>query len=107
MLLAQTSPTVVFHTVSPSVKNKGLKETAYYDVNVEGTRIVLNACQDAGVRVFVYTSSTSVVWSGQNLSGPNEDEIQIPEKPYAIYAHSKALAEKMVSFLSRILGKSS
>jgi len=57
---------------------------------------VLNACQDAGVKVFVYTSSSSVVWSGQNLSGPNEDEIQIPEKPCAIYAHSKGLAEKMV-----------
>jgi hypothetical protein len=65
---------------------------------------VLNACQDAGVRIFVYTSSSSVVWSGQNLSGPNEDEIQIPEEPYAIYAHSKGLAEKMVCvfiFLSR------
>ena len=44
----------------------------------------------------MYTSSSSVVWSGQDLSGLNEDEIKIPEKLYAIYAHSKGLAEQMV-----------
>jgi nucleoside-diphosphate-sugar epimerase len=52
MLPAQTSPTVVFHTVSPSVKNKGLKETAYYDVNVDGTRRVLNACQRCPLTIY-------------------------------------------------------
>ena len=89
------SPSVVFHTVSPSVKNKGLKETVYYDVNVGGTRIIINSCQKASVKALVYTSSTSVVWSGQQISGLNEDEVPIPDTPYSKYTHSKGLGEKM------------
>lgn len=92
-LLRQTSTSTVFHTVSPV---HGLKESVYYRVNIEGTRTILSACQAAGVKCFVFTSSASVVWCDQDLSGLNEEQATIPEKKYEAYNHTKGIAEQMV-----------
>ena len=62
----QTSTTTVFHTVSPV---HGLKESVYYRVNIEGTRTILSACQAAHVKTFIFTSSSSVVWSDEDVGG--------------------------------------
>ncbi|KDR79473.1 hypothetical protein GALMADRAFT_137297 [Galerina marginata CBS 339.88] len=48
------------------------------------------------VKSFVFTSSTSVVWADQDVSGLNEDEVTIPEKKYEAYNHTKGIAEAMV-----------
>jgi len=92
----QTSTTTVFHTVSPV---HGLKELVYYRVNIEGTRTILSACQAARVKSFIFTSSSSVVWSDKDVGGLTEDEATIPEKIYEAYNHTKGVAEKMVGYL--------
>lgn len=74
----------------------GLKDSVYFLINQEGTRSILSACQSAGVKIFVFTSSTGVVWTGCPIRGGNEEEVQIPEIATGAYNHTKAVAEKMV-----------
>ncbi|KJA14746.1 hypothetical protein HYPSUDRAFT_220332 [Hypholoma sublateritium FD-334 SS-4] len=90
--LKSTSATVVFHTVSPV---HGLQESVYYRINVEGTRTILLACEKSPVKAFVFTSSASVVSTGQNISGLNEKQVTIPDGKYEAYTYTKGLAEKM------------
>ena len=44
----------------------------YFRTNVLGTRALLEGCRAEGVKVFVYTSTPSVVYNGASLSGADE-----------------------------------
>lgn len=55
--------------------------TTYRQVNVEGTRVLLDACKSAGVRNFLYVSTIAAGY---------------PDKRYYPYARTKALAESLV-----------
>jgi 2-alkyl-3-oxoalkanoate reductase len=67
----------------------------YYRANVLGTRNVINACREAGVRRLVYTSSPSVVFNGSDLEGVDES-IPYGDKFESAYPATKAIAERMV-----------
>ncbi|KAJ6262515.1 hypothetical protein Dda_3325 [Drechslerella dactyloides] len=88
-LVAQTRPTVVFHTASPV---HGLGREIYFKVNVDGTRNVVDACAAAGVKVLVYTSSAGVVYDGSALVNVDE-RLPFPAIPYDAYNESKAIGE--------------
>jgi nucleoside-diphosphate-sugar epimerase len=66
---------------------------SFYEPNVIGSRNVVAACQAEGVERLVYTSTPSVVFNRQAISGAGE------EMPYGRdwlcnYAHTKAIAEE-------------
>lgn len=65
----------------------------YYAVNVTGTDQLLRACQRAGVRRFVYTSTPSVVFNRRPHRGSNES-IGYGSRWLCHYAETKALAEQ-------------
>lgn len=67
----------------------------FWDINYGGTRNLLAACQSAGVRFLVYTSSPSVVFGASELCGVNESQ-PYPDKYLAHYPASKAAAEREV-----------
>lgn len=83
---------LVFHVASPdpNCPNRQL----LWDVNVTGTRNVLEACKEAGVQPCIYTSSASVVWQGQGQTGVDES-ISIPSVFRDPYAETKARAEEL------------
>jgi nucleoside-diphosphate-sugar epimerase len=67
----------------------------YYEINTLGTRNVIEACAQRGVRKLVYTSSPSVTFDGADQCGVDESA------PYTTrwlchYPHTKALAEQEV-----------
>jgi len=67
---------------------------SYYSTNVEGTRNLLTAAQELGVKRFIYTSTPSVI-------GYASDACGIASAPYpkrweSAYGETKALAEQMV-----------
>ena len=67
-------------------------EAEYERVNVQGTRAIVDACINAGVRRLVHVSTPSVAHSGSSLIGVGAD----PADPVAArgpYARSKAAAE--------------
>jgi nucleoside-diphosphate-sugar epimerase len=63
----------------------------YYDVNVEGTRNVLEAMDFCGVKKIIFTSSVSVY--GLNKENPDEDH---PVDPFGHYGKSKWQGEELL-----------
>lgn len=65
----------------------------YWDANVTGTRNVIAACQENGVRFLVHTSTPSVVYNGQAISGGDESLPYGTDIP-CTYPTTKVIAEK-------------
>lgn len=63
----------------------------YYDVNVQGTRNVLEAMDQNGVKNIIFTSSVAVY--GLNKTNPNETH---PHDPFNHYGKSKWQAEEIL-----------
>ena len=72
------------------------EKSMYMDVNYNGTMYILNACRKYNVPRLVFSSSPSTRFTGGDIEGLTEDEMQIPETFLAMYAESKAYAEKEV-----------
>lgn len=84
---------IVFHTAA-KVGLWGAYEE-YYQANVTGTKNVLAACRSRGVRKLVFTSSPSVVFSGEDVEGWDESA-PYPDRFDSYYSRTKALAEELV-----------
>ena len=65
----------------------------YWQVNVEGSRIVAEEAAKAGVQAFIHTSSTSVFGIPPKDGGPITN--QTPTKPAEAYGRSKLAGEKL------------
>lgn len=67
----------------------------YQAINVTGTFNVIKACRKQGVGRLVFTSSSSVVFSGSDLEGIDESA-PYPENHGSHYASTKAMAERLI-----------
>lgn len=65
----------------------------YYQPNVIGTRNVVAACKAQGVGRLIYTSTPSVVFNGEPISGGDES-LPYGQNWLCHYAHTKAIAEE-------------
>lgn len=83
----------VFHTAA-KVDMWGRYED-FFRTNVVGTRNIIWACKEAGVRNLVYTSSPSVIHDGKSLEGIDES-YPYPAHSHAFYPETKAIAEREV-----------
>lgn len=96
-VLEQARPQVIIHTASPPAFAHNM--TFFMNVNVNGTRNLLECAQGAGsVKAFVYTSSASVIHdSVSDLVDVDESSpvLYMPVQREA-YSHTKALAEALV-----------
>ncbi|SAM08888.1 hypothetical protein [Absidia glauca] len=89
VLQAMKGITAVIHTASPPhVNSSNPPRDLYFSINVDGTKNVIKACQEAGVPILVVTSSGSVISTGEPMV--NVDE-HTPYPPLAIdvYTESK------------------
>lgn len=84
---------VVFHVASLTDTWGAFQP--FYNVNVVGTRNIIDACIANGIRQLVYTSSPSVVFAGEDIEGGNE-ELPYPVTHLNHYCSTKAEAERMV-----------
>ncbi len=75
--------------VEESVKHPDL----YYQNNVMGTLNLLKACQESGIKNFVFSSSCAVYGNPQKLP-LKEDHSLLPINPYG---HTKMICEKMLA----------
>ncbi|KAI0413527.1 sterol-4-alpha-carboxylate 3-dehydrogenase [Xylaria grammica] len=98
-LFDKVRPDVVIHTASPLPQVDVAPPRELYDkVNVGGTRTIIAACQEYGVKALVYCSSASVVCDhtsdviNADESRPRVRGIHQPE----YYAESKCQAEDLV-----------
>jgi dihydroflavonol-4-reductase len=72
-----------------------------YKTNVEGTRNILNAARDAGVRRIVYTSSVATIGIPKDGTPGNEDSPSTLEDMIGHYKRSKYLAEEVAREAAR------
>ncbi|KAJ7310283.1 hypothetical protein JRQ81_007184 [Phrynocephalus forsythii] len=93
LLPALEGATVAFHCASPapSSNNRDL----FYKVNYLGTKVVIEACREAGVQKLVLTSSASVVFEGTDIKHGLED-LPYAKNPIDYYTETKILQEKEV-----------
>jgi nucleoside-diphosphate-sugar epimerase len=84
----------VFHLAS--LVDVGLKKNPAIDeINVIGTRNVVEVCQELSVPFLVYTSSEDVVFSETPVSGGDES-LPYPTKPLHEYVRTKIEGERAV-----------
>lgn len=81
--------TVVHLAAKVSVSGPGHE---FEHVNVEGTRLLLNAARDAGVSRFIHISSPSVAHSGTSIIGDGAQPAD-PVQARGHYARTKAAGE--------------
>ena len=67
----------------------------FYQINVDGTRHVIDGCLQHGVQKLVFTSSPSVVYSQADMENVDETT-PYPSRYLSDYPKTKALAEQMV-----------
>lgn len=68
---------------------------AWYYFNVLGTRHVLDAAREAGVKRFVHIGTEAAIVYGQHIEGADESYPLAPDSPYP-YCSTKAQAEQAV-----------
>lgn len=73
-LMDKIKPDVVIHTASPAPQaGSAVANELFRKVNVDGTRVVVEACQKSGVKALVYTSSASIMTDNKSdLRNANE-----------------------------------
>ena len=69
--------------------------STYWAVNVEGTRRLLEAAREAGVKRFVHIGTEAALLRGQHLRGVDETYPLALNSPFP-YSRTKAHAEKLV-----------
>jgi sterol-4alpha-carboxylate 3-dehydrogenase (decarboxylating) len=86
---------VIFHcaTAAPTGEN-ALNIKLMHSVNVLGTQHIITACQKAGVKKLVYTSSSSVVFEGKHCNNVDET-FPYATKPLDYYTQTKIEGEKL------------
>lgn len=68
----------------------------YKQVNYYGTLHILKACQQCNVPRLVYSSSPSTRFTGGDIEGAKECDLEIPKTFLATYAETKAMGEVAV-----------
>jgi nucleoside-diphosphate-sugar epimerase len=86
--------TSIFHNAS-LVHTKHNREEDVWSVNLGGTRSVLRAAWDNGVKKLVYVSTASAVYEGRDIE-KGDEHMPYAQKSQAPYADSKIAAEREV-----------
>lgn len=75
----------------------GVPDDYFYRVNVDATRVLLDACVEAGVKRFLYGSTIGVYGQGSTAALDEESPLQ----PSNIYETTKLAAESLVKSYAR------
>ncbi|MBU2650342.1 MAG: NAD-dependent epimerase/dehydratase family protein [Bacteroidetes bacterium] len=94
LLEALQGKDIVIH--SAAIVDWGTKsDKEVLDVNLEGTKNVIRACRESGVKYLIFTGSVDAVFGGKPLINVDESH-PYPEKHSNSYCTSKYLAEKLI-----------
>ncbi|EGS23286.1 C-3 sterol dehydrogenase/C-4-like protein [Thermochaetoides thermophila DSM 1495] len=103
-IFEKVRPDVVIHTASPPAQGNDIVSHALFKkVNVDGTTVIVKACQKTGVKALVYTSSASVVSDNQNdlINADERWPVMRGKDQSEYYSETKAAAEQIVLAANR------
>jgi nucleoside-diphosphate-sugar epimerase len=92
-LFAGSKGATVFHSAGIIHPSAGTKQ--FFDVNVEGTRNMIEMAKKHRVRRFVHVSSNSPI--GTNPTNDHVFDESAPYNPYMTYGKTKMMAEEIVT----------
>ncbi|KAL8810831.1 MAG: hypothetical protein Q9223_002064 [Gallowayella weberi] len=99
-LVATVNPTAIIHSagIVPDLKERYSQDARrrVFDVNVNGTRNVVAAARNNGVKALVFTGSCTAVTDDLSKHYPNVDESWPTSSHSLIYGESKTAAEAIV-----------
>jgi len=72
-------------------------KSTYHAVNYEGTMRIIANCKKYKVPKLVYSSSPSTRFTGKDIAGLREDQLDYPKTYLALYAETKAYGEMEVA----------
>ncbi|MEL7267086.1 MAG: NAD-dependent epimerase/dehydratase family protein [Planctomycetota bacterium] len=93
LTLAAADCHCVVHTAA--IAGISMRRDSYHQTNTIGTRNVIAACRENGIRSLVFSSSPSVTFDGEDQSGCDES-VPYPKKFLCHYQETKAIAEQEV-----------
>jgi UDP-glucuronate 4-epimerase len=83
-LFAQEGPEAVIHLAAAAGVRPSIQNPLYYEeVNVRGTMHLLEAARSAGIRPFIFASSSSVYGNNPKVPFAESDPVDHPISPYA------------------------
>ena len=99
--LQQVRPRVIIDTISPQPMDNQNANTIYEEVNINGTRNLLDRIKEfepGVIKAFIYTSSSSVVHNSSSdiVEGKEDMPLVFWPEQTEMYSHTKAVAETMV-----------
>lgn len=106
-VLQDVMPEVIIHTASPVATDYAGAFDLYHEVNVEGTRTLLECAGQIGcVKAFIYTSSASVIHDSVNdlVRADETWPVLLSPQQTLFYYHTKGLAENYVLAANRKYG---
>lgn len=80
----------IYH-IAAAFRQASLPESKYFEINVEGTRCLLDLAIEAGVKRFIHCSTVGVL---SHVANPPADETA-PYNPADVYQESKMEGEKL------------
>ena len=98
LLIALKDVEVVFHCAALLPYSLRNNAQDIYTVNCEGTRSVVDACKECGVKRLLYTSSASVALhkDPKQACVDSDESCPLPDDPFNPYVASKGAAERYV-----------
>lgn len=97
---ALINATCVFHLASYGMSGREmLNKTMIYQVNLDGTKNIIETCKKYGIEQLIYCSTYNVVYTGnRELIAVTEDQCSYPhvDSFYDNYSRTKSLAEQFV-----------
>ena len=96
-VLDKVRPSLVIHTASPVAHGNVVSQRSFQDININGTRNLLEAAASSDhVKALIYTSPTEVM-EGSSFEFVTENApLRLHRSRANTYAESKAVADKMV-----------
>ncbi|KAI3397626.1 hypothetical protein diail_10599 [Diaporthe ilicicola] len=103
----EVRPDAVIHTASPAPQAESkVSNSLYKKVNIDGTQVIVDACNNAGVKALVYTSSASVASDNVNDLINADERWPVPrgKDQTEYYSETKAAAEEIAIKANRANG---
>ena len=97
--IQEIKPRIIFHTASPKLMVQANTRQLYTEVNVNGTKLLLECIKEVGVtKALIYTSSSSVIHNNTtDLVNVTEDlPLCFEPEQTEYYTHTKAVAEQII-----------
>ncbi|MDQ0269727.1 NAD-dependent epimerase/dehydratase family protein [Cytobacillus purgationiresistens] len=100
-IIIREKPDIVFHLAAQADVTKSIHSPKFdADVNISGTINLLEACKEANVKQFIF-SSTSAVYGNLEKQLINEDD---PSIPISYYGLSKLTSESYIKIFHELYG---